>query len=70
MAATSNHYGDVAKWIEKVIDSCTTTNQLTGAFALINNFGTMFPAHYSSLFVNLWRRADDRWAEIIEERNK
>jgi hypothetical protein len=70
MAATSNHYGDVAKWIEKVIDSCKTTDQLTGAFALINNFGTMFPAHYSSLFLPLWSRADDRWNEIIEERHK
>lgn len=70
MAATSNHYGDVAKWIEKVIDSCKTTDQLMGAVALIDNFGTMFPAHYSSLFLPLWSRAEDRQYEIIEERYK
>ena len=24
MGATSNHYGDITAWIEKVIDSCTS----------------------------------------------
>lgn len=69
MAATSNHYGDVAKWIETVIESCTTTDQLNGAFNLITNYGKMFPKVYSSLTLPLWKMADDKWGEIIEKRN-
>jgi hypothetical protein len=39
MAATSRHYGDVNKWIEKVIDSCTTPLQECSARRLISLFG-------------------------------
>jgi len=28
MAANSNHYVDVAKWVEKIIDSCQTREQI------------------------------------------
>ena len=38
MAATSNHHGDVAIWIEKVINSCETYQQTFGARQLILNF--------------------------------
>ena len=38
MDKRSNHYGDVAKWIEKVIDSCETYQQTHTARQLINNF--------------------------------
>ena len=38
MAATSNHYGDIANWIEKVIDSCNHPKQQATAQRLINNF--------------------------------
>ena len=38
MAATSKHYGDVARWIEKVIDSCETQEQDRAARKLINQF--------------------------------
>jgi hypothetical protein len=34
----STHYGDVAKWIEKVIDSCETYQQTFTARMLIVNF--------------------------------
>ena len=39
MAATSKHYGDVNKWIEKVIDSCTAPLQECSARRLISLFG-------------------------------
>lgn len=38
MEKRSIHYGDVAKWIEKVIDSCETHNQLITARNLVSNF--------------------------------
>jgi hypothetical protein len=38
MENRSAHYGDVAKWIEKVIDSCETWRQTLTARKLINNF--------------------------------
>ena len=41
MAATSNHYGDVYKWIHKVIDSCNQYNQIFTAHRLVDNFCNM-----------------------------
>jgi hypothetical protein len=38
MDKRSTHYGDVAKWIEKVIDSCETYQQTHTARQLISNF--------------------------------
>ena len=38
MAATSKHYGDIYRWIEKVIDSCTSPFQEVAARKLIYNF--------------------------------
>jgi hypothetical protein len=38
MEKRSTHYGDVAKWIEKVIDSCETHQQTFTALKLISNF--------------------------------
>ena len=38
MENRSTHYGDVQKWIEKVIDSCETHAQARSARSLIWNF--------------------------------
>jgi len=38
MEKRSTHYGDVSKWIEKVIDSCETYQQTITAKTLISNF--------------------------------
>jgi hypothetical protein len=38
MEKRSNHYGDVSKWIEKVIDSCETYQQTFVVKKLISNF--------------------------------
>ena len=38
MENRSRHYGDVAKWVEKVINSCETYQQTFGAKQLVRNF--------------------------------
>jgi hypothetical protein len=38
MENRSTHYGDISKWIEKVIESCETRQQTFGARRLIWNF--------------------------------
>jgi hypothetical protein len=38
MDKRSTHYGDVSKWIEKVINSCETYQQTFTVYRLINNF--------------------------------
>ena len=38
MENRSRHYGDVQKWIEKVIDSCETYEQTRSARVLVCNF--------------------------------
>lgn len=38
MEKRSKHYGDVSKWIEKVIDSCETYQQTFAVKKLITNF--------------------------------
>jgi hypothetical protein len=38
MAAISKHYGDVANWIEKVIDSCEHPTQEIAARKLVRLF--------------------------------
>ena len=39
MEKRSEHYGDVEKWVEKVIESCETYEQTFTAKRLIVNFG-------------------------------
>ena len=38
MENISAHYGDVSKWIEKVVESCQTREQTFTAKRLIRNF--------------------------------
>lgn len=38
MEKRSNHWGDIGKWIEKVIDSCETYQQTFTVYKLIRNF--------------------------------
>jgi hypothetical protein len=38
MAASSSHYGDVQKWVEKVIDSCQTYDHTRSTKFLVWNF--------------------------------
>jgi hypothetical protein len=38
MEKRSTHYGDISKWVEKVINSCETYQQTFGAKMLVRNF--------------------------------
>ena len=51
MASTSNHYGDVANWIEKVIDSCETPLQEISARKLVR----LYEKQYSYLEYPVYR---------------
>ena len=42
MEKKSNHPGDVAKWVEKVIRSCETPMQGIGARRLVQNFEKIY----------------------------
>lgn len=46
------HYGDVSKWIEKVIDSCEKYKQTFGAKQLIWNFEKQLKRNYPEKY---WR---------------
>jgi hypothetical protein len=72
MAATSKHYGDVAIWIKKVIDSCETQEQDRAARNLIKQF--MVVHHdlefkvLNKLTSDLSMRLDDRTMDRLENR--
>ena len=54
MKKRSRHYGDVANWIEKVIDSCKTRDQVFSCQKLIHNFENT--KEFKSLDLNIrWR---------------
>ena len=52
MEKRSTHYGDISKWIEKVIDSCETYQQTIGAKQLIWNFEKQLQRKYPEKY---WR---------------
>ena len=52
MEKRSKHYGDVAKWLEKVIDSCETYQQSMTAYKLIQNFKNQLQTKYPDKYWN------------------
>ena len=52
MENRSTHYGDISKWIEKVIDSCETYQQTFAVRKLIRNFTDQLQRKYPE---NYWR---------------
>jgi hypothetical protein len=52
MAATSRHYGDIAVWINKVIDSCDHPLQEITARKLVRNF----EKHLERSGMEFWER--------------
>jgi hypothetical protein len=52
MENRSRHYGDVAKWVEKVINSCEKYEQIFGAKKLIWNFEKQLQRKYPEKY---WR---------------
>lgn len=65
MDKRSRHYGDVARWIEDVIDSCETWEQTRVASRLVTNFDNQLKdtKNYRSLkgviIETLHNRVDD-----------
>jgi hypothetical protein len=52
MEKRSKHYGDVAKWLEKVIDSCETYQQTMTARKLVLNFRNQLQRKYPDKYWN------------------
>jgi hypothetical protein len=70
MAAASKHYGDVKKWIEQVIDSCETYQQLNRAERLIDNFEKYLidyvnPEYARDLIRDLYIYANLKYSKVI-----
>ena len=59
MEATSNHHGDIAIWIEKVIESCETSLQEVSARKLVRQFELQFKDIDRELYWELSRRLRD-----------
>ena len=59
MASISNHYGDVANWVEKVINSCETPQQEISARKLVRLFEKRLLAEESELYMYYTRHLND-----------
>ena len=70
MASTSNHYGDVANWIEKVIDSCETPLQEISARKLVRLYEQQYSyldyPVYRELCRRLQNKLDNKFYSRIE----
>lgn len=74
MASTSNHYGDVANWIEKVIDSCETPLQEISARKLVRLYEQQYSyldyPVYRDLCRRLRNKLDNKFYSRIEQQIK
>ena len=72
MAASSKHYGDVTKWIEKVIESCNTPLQEITARKLVRQFEIQYRDIDRELGWDLSRRLrsalDNKFYSRIEKK--
>lgn len=72
MTSTSNHYGDVAIWIEKIIDSCETLGQEATARKLVRLFEKKYSyldyPVYGELCRRLRHKLDDKFYSRIENK--
>ena len=76
MEKRSEHYGDVSKWIEKVIDSCETYEQTTTAERLVSNFDKQLKRnhiekywreHFYNLISPLESKLKNKQEELLNE---
>lgn len=56
MGITSKHYGDVAIWVESVIESCETPLQEIGARKLVRLFEKQYSYLPHEVYIELCRR--------------
>lgn len=59
MGSISNHYGDVANWVEKVINSCETKQQEIAARKLVRLFEKRLLVEESELYTYYTRHLND-----------
>jgi hypothetical protein len=70
---TKPHYGDVARWIERVIDSCETPKQVKSAERLIRLFESQYYDDLTFDEMNhisrsLLRRSTEKWGDLLEKK--
>ena len=64
MAAISKHKYDVYRWIERVIESCTTYPQLLTSERLVKAYYTMYEDDW--LYSSLETRLSLAWDELFK----
>ena len=69
------HYGDVVRWIERVIDSCETSPQIKTAQKLIRLFEDQYYSElpfgeFNTASRGLFRRSTSRWGDLLHEKSK
>jgi hypothetical protein len=67
------HYGDVARWIERVIDSCETPKQVKSAERLIRLFESQYYGDLTFDEMNhisrsLLGRSTEKWGDLLEKK--
>ena len=67
MAAISKHKYDVYRWVEKVIESCTTRQQLSATKRLVKAHYTMYKDDY--LYSSLETRLSLAWDKLFKNVN-
>ena len=67
MAAISKHKYDVYRWIEKVIESCTTYPQLSATERLVWAYDIMYEDDY--LYNSLKARLSLAWDNLFKDTN-
>lgn len=79
MAATSKHWADVLIWLDKVLDSCITMDQVDNTRKLINEFEKIYNPHWNTDEINdsiceLFRKSaikrDEIFNELLEQKLK
>jgi len=71
MEKRSTHYGDVSKWIKKIIDSCETYQQTFTAKKLISNFAKQLRTKSSDKYWNSYQyTVIDPLKERVENKRK
>ena len=70
---TKPHYGDVARWIERVIDSCETPKQVKSAERLIRLFESQYYGDLTfdemhNISRSLLGRSTEKWGDLLEKK--
>jgi len=69
MGSISNHYMDIANWVEEIIDSCTTYQQALTARKCIKFFHNQLAIEKSNLssdYMYLYDRLVDKIEAILK----